>query len=108
MTNKMTISIAADFSTVPAGRFISDGPNSGERFRNDFLKRNLEEKDSVTVVIDGVEGYGSSFLEEAFGGLVREFGFKKDDLKKKLVIEFTEPEFQIYSDMIWEYIEEAK
>jgi len=108
MTKKITISVSKDFSTVPAGRFITDGPNSGERFRNDFLKKNLEENDSVTVIIDGVEGYGSSFLEEAFGGLVREFGFKKEDLKKKLEINFSEPEFKIYSDMIWEYIEGTK
>lgn len=107
MAKNITIAIAADFSKVPAGRFISDGPNSGERFRNDFLEKNLQTNDTVTVVIDGVEGYGSSFLEEAFGGLVRELGFTEDELREKLVIKFTQPEFKIYAAMIWQYIEEA-
>ena len=31
----------------------------------------LQESGSVKIVLDGTMGYGSSFLEEAFGGLVR-------------------------------------
>ena len=108
MTKNDSISIAKDFSTVPAGRFLSDGPNSGERFRNDFLAPALRAKDKVTVIIDGVEGYGSSFLEECFGGLVRELKFNKAELKNKLEIKYDAPEFKMYADMILEYIEQAK
>ena len=38
----------------------------------------------VTVVMDGVAGYGPSFLEEAFGGLVRKEGFDKQSLESRL------------------------
>lgn len=65
------INVATDFSRYPAGRYMSDGPYSGERFRNEFLRPVLDSKDTAIIELDGVRGYGSSFLEEAFGGLVR-------------------------------------
>lgn len=64
-----TISVAKDFSNHPAGRTPEDGPNSGERFRNDFVAPGLS-KGAVHIILDA-EGYGSSFLEETFGGLIR-------------------------------------
>jgi hypothetical protein len=66
-----TIRVATDFSRYPAGRYESDGPFSGERFRNDFLIPELAKGTTLTIELDGARGYGSSFLEEAFGGLVR-------------------------------------
>jgi len=65
------IRVARDFSRYPAGRFRDDGPYSGEAFREDFLLPALHAGEQVVVDLDGVRGYGSSFLEEAFGGLVR-------------------------------------
>jgi hypothetical protein len=107
MTKNVTITIANDYSKCPAGRFVTDGPNSGERFRNDLLGPALRDNDRVTVIIDGVEGYGSSFLEEAFGGLVRELKFKKDDIKNRLAVTYKDQAFKMYSDMIWEYVGQA-
>jgi len=70
-----TISIAENFSRYPGPRYRKDGPFSGEEFREGYLQPALSAalKDGgiVAVVLDGVAGYGSSFLEEAFGGLVR-------------------------------------
>ncbi|RED11272.1 STAS-like domain-containing protein [Pontivivens insulae] len=105
----MSISIANDFSRVPAGRYHpSDGNKSGERFRSEFLaKRLLESDERVTVSLDGVVGFPSSFLEEAFGGLVRA-GFKYDVLRKRLKIVTTEPRKQRYVEQIWQYIRDAK
>jgi hypothetical protein len=65
------ISVAKDFSRFPAGRFLSDGPYSGEKFREEFLVEPIKKGEEVVVDLDGVAGYGSSFLEEAFGGVVR-------------------------------------
>lgn len=65
------ISIAKDFSRFPAGRFFSDGPYSGEKFREEFLIEPIKKGEEIVVDLDGVAGYGSSFLEEAFGGVVR-------------------------------------
>ena len=66
------VSVAKDFSKYPAGRFIADGPASGEEFRERFLLPALRNNNSLIIELDGTRGYGSSFLEEAFGGAVRE------------------------------------
>lgn len=78
-----TVRIGADFSRVPAGRFYSDGPNSGQRFREEILVPCLRDPGVVVIDLDDTEGYGSSFLEESFGGLVREEGFDKDALLRR-------------------------
>lgn len=80
------IIISKDFSEAPAGRYISDGPFSGENFRDRVLFPALETFDSVEVELDGTLGYGSSFLEEAFGGLIRECGMSLAQIDQKLKI----------------------
>lgn len=75
-----------DWCTSPAGRFRSDGPFSGEAYREDVLLPALAVFDLVTVDLDGGFGFGSSFLEEAFGGLIRSGRFTKETLRSKLVI----------------------
>jgi len=103
------IDIGKDFSVTPMGRYHpSDGPNTGERFRNEYLLPALRGGEKVSVRIDQVEGYGSSFLEESFGGLVRVCGFNATDLKKNLTIISQDPDYNIYIDIIWRYIDRAK
>lgn len=84
------INVAKDFSRAPAGRFISDGPNSGERFREQFLVPALNSESAVVLEMDGTRGYGSSFLEEAFGGLIRK-GFAAAELARRLVFKTKDP-----------------
>jgi hypothetical protein len=103
-----TISIANDYSETPLGRYVTDGDFSGERFREDFLRPALASEEKVEVDIDGVEGYGSSFLDEAFGGLVREGYFDFKDLQSRLNIKSRDSDFRIYHDLIWKYIREAR
>lgn len=98
-----TINVAQEFSRFPAGRFIQDGPYSGELFRRKFLEPDLKAAEKVIVEMDGARGYGSSFLEEAFGGLVR-LGFSKNALKSKLVIEASNSSLRVE---ILDYIDKA-
>lgn len=81
-----TISIAKDFHRAPAGRFISDGPYSGEAFKNNFLIPNLNDKNIDKLIIDlnGLMGVGSSFWDEAFSTLITEDHFKYEDLTQKI------------------------
>ena len=98
------INVIRDFSAVPAGRTKQDGPNSGARFRDELLYPALKAGGIVTVELDGPEGYGSSFLEEAFGGLVRR-GFQVDELLKRLrIVSSIDPSLE---DEIREYIVDA-
>lgn len=104
--SQTTIDIGLDFSKVPAGRHPEDGDFSGEAFRNKILKPALEKYERVEVVLDNTEGFGSSFLEEAFGGLVR-LGFTKDFLLAHLVIIANKAASQRYKKKILGYIEAA-
>lgn len=79
------ISIASDFSRFPGGRYVTDGPHSGEKFRDNVLIPAFSKNEKVSVNLDGTRGYGSSFLEEAFGGLVRK-GINVADINNKLEI----------------------
>lgn len=79
------LDIAKDFTRFPAGRLKSDGPHSGEAFR-ELLEQHLKKDEVVRVGLDGVLGFGSSFLEEAFGGLVRR-GFNAALLARLLILE---------------------
>ncbi|AYV21091.1 STAS-like domain-containing protein [Vibrio mediterranei] len=60
-----------DFTKYPGPRYIYLGANSGEEFREQHLIKNLKSNPEIVVNLDGVLGYGSSFLEEIFGGVVR-------------------------------------
>lgn len=106
------ISIAEDFSPVPAGRTRKDGPKSGEGFREDHLLPKLQqaakEGGIVEVSLDGVEGLGSSFLEEAFGGLIRKRHYTKEQLKNLLKFSRHEdPAYPAYIELIEGYMAEA-
>lgn len=102
----VNINIARDFSPTPGARLREDGDFSGQEFREDFLEgyfQNSQDETIVEVNFDGVEGYATSFLEEAFGGLARKFG--KEICKKKL--RFISNEEKILVDVVWGYIEKA-
>lgn len=97
-----TIHLAQEFSPCPAGRFSSDGPYPGAAFRDIFLLPAIQSNEKVVVDFAGTEMAGSSFLEEAFGGLVRA-GLPEALLQKKLELNSPRP-----SDLkrVWRYIHE--
>ena len=105
--SKIVYKIADEFSQFPAGRFESMSDTSGEAFRKVLVKL-LSTYNEVELVLDGAEGYPPSFLEEAFGGLVRDEGFKKDDLYKRLSYTANDPIYKNYPDIIKRYIKDAK
>ena len=109
----MKLDIAAEFSPYPAGRYHpQDGEYTGDRFRDEFLVPKLnhvmEKKEFLVVLLDGVRTFGSSFLEEAFGGLVRQKIFTSRELKQYLKFEYSKKSLMMYEDAIWEYISRAK
>jgi len=95
------INIARDFTRFPAGRYKADGEFSGEVFRERFLEPVLDHGDRAVIELDGALGYGSSFLEEAFGGLIRK-GYSKEAVKAAFEFKTTD------KSLVWEidsYIE---
>lgn len=99
------INVAKQFSILPGFRYIRFGPNSGEEFRLKFLVEPLRQGMTVIVELDGVRGYGSSFLEEAFGGVVRELNLDIDDALRRLRVETKVRSWQLDVE---EYIRTAK
>ena len=76
------INVAKDFTETPGARYKTQGAFSGEEFRDNILYPkfidSIKNNDKLTVNLDGGYGYGSSFLEEAFGGLVRKLKKEKN------------------------------
>ena len=106
------LDIARDFSRTPGGRLIKHGPFSGELFRQDYLKPALDRArargEKLTVRFDGVASLPPSFLEEAFGGIVRQKFYSKADLRDLLNIDANAQRFRLLRDLAWKYINEAK
>lgn len=102
-----TIVIAQDFSKFPAGRFRCDSEASATAFRDDLLVDALNGNDDVEVVFDGVAGFASSFLEEAFGGLVRECHMAKAFLDEHLRLRTSDPDLADFVKLAERYIKEA-
>jgi hypothetical protein len=69
------LNIAEVFSKTPGPRSRAEGEHSAEEFLETILLRRFDEAvacDAILIVdLDGGYGYGTSFLEEAFGGLAR-------------------------------------
>lgn len=74
----ITINIKEDFSSKTGFRTYDDGPFSGQEFFDNLLKPKFKEaltnKVLLKVILDGGEGYTSSFLNEAFRLLGKEYG----------------------------------
>lgn len=102
--SSIKINIGKQFSRFPAGRYIADGPGSGEQFREQILIPALRSSGVVEIELDDALGYGSSFLEEAFGGVVRSGSFGAKDLHAKLCL-LSEDDSLVRE--VWEYIDEA-
>ena len=104
----ISINIAKEFSDAPGGRYIKEGPFSGEEFRKNLLKPRyldaVKNKEVLSINFDGSFGYSTSFLEEAFGGLVREL--KQKGILENIEILSTE-DFSLEND-IKNYIYKAE
>ena len=104
---KLEINIASDFSLTPGARYITDGDYSGQEFFEKILEpKFLEIKDlengKLIINMDYTDGYATSFLDEAFGGLARKYS-KNIVLSKIDFISSEEPELV---DEIISYMDE--
>jgi hypothetical protein len=97
------VHLAEEFSKHPAGRYKSDGPYSGELFREKYLEPRMKDHERIEVYLDGARGYGSSFLEEAFGGIARKY---PADLVESLIVIYSRDHNLV--QRIKTYIHEAR
>lgn len=101
----MILKIATEYSEIPGGRYIEDGLYSGEDFRDNVLepkyKECLASQEKLIIDFDGGYGYGTSFLEEAFGGLVRK-GYDAKEMIENMI--FISNEEKTLIDRVKKYI----
>lgn len=110
----LQITVAKDFTRLPGVRTPGEGDNSGEVFLRDHLYPKFVEATKAGVMLivnlDGTAGYATSFLEAAFGGLIRgdeTFGIPPTDIaqvRKTLQIVSSDKYLQ---EEITEYMLEA-
>ncbi|GGG60016.1 hypothetical protein GCM10011415_02430 [Salipiger pallidus] len=102
----------SDFSKFPSGRDDNDGDYNGQKYRDSVLtpafQTAVREDRIVEISLEGVLNFGSSFLEEAFGGLVRKGIIPKNEIKKRLSLVPKTPYYDRYSASIFEHIGDAK
>jgi hypothetical protein len=105
----LKLNIAKDFSTTPGSRRKTESVFSGEKLRVEVLvplvTKAKSEDSQIEINLDGTAGYGTSFLEEAFGGLIRENRFDYNDLSKRIHFISTEEEYLITD--ILQYMKDA-
>ncbi len=89
MIDRYVYKISSKYTKTPGPRRSKEGDYPGEDFRRKILSKLVNEAihDNVKLVIDldGTEGYSSSFLEESFGGLIR-----NDHISYKEILEHVE------------------
>lgn len=100
------INVAKEFSKAPGGRYYSDGEASGQEFREKVLIPAFQQFDEIVIEMDGTRGYPSSFLDEAFGGLVRDLRISPAEFSKKVTFRAS-PDFDIYVQDVFSYVKQT-
>src|ERR1700730_7824265 len=104
---RVEINIAKEFTDTPGPRYRHEGDHSGEQFRDELLRPRLlsaiDSKGKLHINLDAAVGYPTSFLEEAFGGLAREFG----GAEVEQALEFTCNDEPYLEEQIRKYIRDA-
>ena len=102
------IKICDDFTDVPGGRYIKEGEYSGEAFRDNILIKKFCEAEKngnkLLIDFDGCYGFSTSFLEEAFGGMVRVY--KKTNILE--LIKIVSNEDETIEPLIKKYVKAAE
>lgn len=99
MKQLIKINIANDYSKTPGSRYEKEGKYSGEVFRKTIfapaMKEAIENDLNLEINLDGTAGYGTSFLEEIFGGLIREDNIPYNEIKNRVSIISLEEDYLI-------------
>jgi hypothetical protein len=102
------VKISKDFSPTPGARYRTDGKHSGEEFYETILKlkfkKAINDKEQLTIDLDGTYGFATSFLSEAFNRLALDFG--PDNVWNNISLVSSEEPYLI--DEIKEYIYDAQ
>lgn len=97
--------VVAEYTDMPIGRNGLDGPKNGADFRDNLLIPALREYRKVNVDFNGTLGTTPSFLEEVFGGIVRNRFMSGDELLSRVNVVY---KFESVKNNVRKYINEAE
>jgi len=104
MNKRIEYDFAKEFSPYPGPRDESIGPNSGEKFRNEVLKKFYDQKQPILLNIDDTKiSFGPSFLSEAFGLFAKEIS--KEKFIEFLEVKMDTPKGKRFKEKMMEYVE---
>ena len=108
---KTVINVADDFSDFPVGRDRRTNKYSGDRFRDELLLPPLRDNKIVEVNFYNMFACPPSFLDEAFGGLIRKNKGDQDFLKiikENLIFkENDDVKYDGFNELARKYMEKA-
>lgn len=84
--NMKIINVAKDFSKFPSGRKKLNNDYSGEEFSERFLIPYLKNTQPITIELDGVIGYSSAFLMEAFTNAIKRTNISYEQFRSLVVL----------------------
>ncbi len=94
----------ADYTDMPVGRDGNDGPKNGKDYLDNHVKKALEDHYKVVIDFNGTLGTTPSFLEEVFGGLIRDKIVKPNEYKARVEVIYR---YQSVLNNIENYVAEA-
>lgn len=110
MRENKVFCVKESFSKTPGPRYMKEGEYSGELFRESLLysavKNAIDNEDTLLIDLDGTSGYGTSFLEEAFGGLIRKNKLSYEAIERTIKIKSEEEDYLV--DDIKQYLKDAR
>lgn len=83
--------IANDFYKRPSGRYKTDGKYTAEHLREIIIDKLKSSDEKLFIDISGLSMFSSPFIDECFGGMIRNNLISKDELLKR--IEFISDEY---------------
>lgn len=83
--------IANDFHKRPSGRYKTDGEYSAEHLRKIIIDKLKSSDEKLFINISGLSMFSSPFIDECFGGMIRNNLICKDELLQQ--IEFISDEY---------------
>lgn len=97
-----------EFSLSPGPRYRRTGEDSAEEFYEEYLSKWMtdakDDDKKLRIVLDGTSGFLSSFLDESFNRLIKDF--EVDYLKKNIeIVSDEEPQWR---DMIYTMFKDAR
>lgn len=108
----MKIVVSKDFTEIPGGRYREQGNHSAEEFRDEYLYPKyltcLKNNEKLIIDLDGGYGYATTFLEEAFGGLIRKLKEEKIEYRNApKIIEARSKDCHEYVEKIYKFMDDA-